>query len=534
MSTRSRAAIGVAYVVATFLAFPHVVGSGEIDLGLVFAWLSPALLLLAVWGLPPLAAARVGFLASWAAHTAILHWIYVVTVRYGAAPVVVGVIAPPLLALYMALPMALFCAGFVWWRERRPGTLFAAAALWVLVEYSRHWLLTGFPWALIGYAQHRNPALLGLASLTGVLGLSFATVLGGAVLAAAARRDRSLFREAVAASLLLGGLLVVGGLRFAATDPDEGPRISVAVLQGNVPQDQKWSPGRLYETLASYADLTRRAVAEGAQVVVFPETAVAAPAEAMPPVLSELKALARETGAALVVGTVGLERGDPLDPQPPKLFDSALILGPSGERVDRYDKTHLVPFGEYLPLRALLGRFIRAIATGSAGQDVTPGERVRRVDLPLPQGPEGPPEGGSGVLPAGVPICYELIFPDRVRRFVGDGGGVLLGITNDAWYGRTGAPLQFLAMTAMRSAENGVWTARAANTGVSAFIDRRGRVRERTGLLERGYLVSEVPVLPQEAPRTFYTENGDWIVAVCGLWIGGLWLAGGLLRRSRA
>jgi apolipoprotein N-acyltransferase len=128
---------------------------------------------------------------------------------------------------------------------------------------------------------------------------------------------------------------------------------------------------------------------------------------------------------------------------------------------------------------------------------------------------------------AGVPICYELLFPDLVRRFVKDGGQVLLGITNDAWYGKTGAPHQFLAITALRSAETGAWTVRAANTGVSAVIDGRGRVRERTAIFERGLIVADVPLLPGatgasgagKAPigATFYTRHGDVFAWTCWL-----------------
>jgi apolipoprotein N-acyltransferase len=145
-----------------------------------------------------------------------------------------------------------------------------------------------------------------------------------------------------------------------------------------------------------------------------------------------------------------------------------------------------VPFGEYVPFQDLLGRFVVAIARGIATTGVTPGAEPRAVELPLP----GP---GERPLIAGVPICYELLFPDLVRRFVRDGAEMLLAITNDAWYGRTGAPFQFLAMTALRSAETGVWTARAANTGVSAIIDGRGRVRSRTRIFERGWLAADVP-----------------------------------------
>jgi apolipoprotein N-acyltransferase len=133
---------------------------------------------------------------------------------------------------------------------------------------------------------------------------------------------------------------------------------------------------------------------------------------------------------------------------------------------------------------------------------------------------------------AGVPICYELLFPDLVRRFVRDGAELLLAITNDAWYGHTGAPFQFLAITALRSAETGVWTARAANTGVSAIIDGRGRVRSRTRIFERAWLVAD---LPRRAPgaETFYVRHGDWLAAACWALVAALAVRGTLgMRRS--
>ncbi len=139
--------------------------------------------------------------------------------------------------------------------------------------------------------------------------------------------------------------------------------------------------------------------------------------------------------------------------------------------------------------------------------DVTPGRVPRSLELP-------DFEAGVESLRAGVPICYELIFPDLVRRFVADGAGVLLAVTNDAWYGRTGAPHQFLAMTAMRSAETGRFTVRAANTGISAIIDDRGRVRERSALFEEAVIVADVPVA-RDASRTFYVRLGDFFAFGC-------------------
>jgi apolipoprotein N-acyltransferase len=142
-------------------------------------------------------------------------------------------------------------------------------------------------------------------------------------------------------------------------------------------------------------------------------------------------------------------------------------------------------------------------------------------------------ESGEPAVTVGVPICYELLFPDLVRRFVGDGADVLFAITNDAWYGRTGAPYQFLVMTAMRSAEGRVWTARAANTGVSALIDQRGRVREQTRIFERGFLVGEVSVRPPGVADSFYARHGDLFAWLCWGGLLVLWVRALVQRRGR-
>jgi apolipoprotein N-acyltransferase len=168
-----------------------------------------------------------------------------------------------------------------------------------------------------------------------------------------------------------------------------------------------------------------------------------------------------------------------------------------------------VPFGEYVPLRDLLGRFFQSLARGLSTTDITAGPKPRTIRIE-----------GAGVaadpLQIGVPICYELLFPHIVGRFGADGAGVMLAITNDAWYGRTGAPHQFLAMTTVRAAENGRWMVRAANTGISAIIDSHGRVREASALFEEAVLIADVPVSTQ-ASATFYARFGDVFVGLCVL-----------------
>jgi len=503
-----------AYAVATFLSFPHPVGGRVLDLGLVFGWLGPAFWLLGLRGLAPRRAAWAGLLASWVAHSAILHWIYVVTVVYGHAPIVVGWIAPMGLALYMASFGGLMAWAWAWLGRRGAATPIAFALLWVLAEHLRHFVFTGFPWATLGYAQHDNRLLLPWTAWTGVYGLSFVTALAGAAIASvfeAARGDGGGRRRA---GWLLAGvaLLHALGWMWAPVDGPDGPAIRMAAVQGNIDQGAKWSREWAEATLARYERLTREAVAAGARIVVWPETAIPFALELDRATRDRIGGLARETGAVLVVGSVGVS----VDPEAGRVrdyYDSAFVVDATGRFVVRYDKSHLVPFGEFVPFRSLLGRFIGAVASGIASKDVAAGEGPAAVDIELPPGPDGSPRS----LRVGLPICYELLFPDLVRRFVEDGAGALLAITNDAWYGRTGAPYQFLAITALRSAETGVYTLRAANTGVSAIIDGEGRVRDATPIFETGWVIGDVPLLPPGATRTFYARHGDVFVWLCWL-----------------
>jgi apolipoprotein N-acyltransferase len=502
------------YAASSFLAFPHPIGERVVDLGFLFAWVAPTALLLGLRGLPVRRAAWLGFLASLAAHSAILHWIYIVTVRYGHAPPIVGVVAPIGLASYIAAFGALFGAGSALFARAGVASPFAPALLWTALDHLRSFALTGFPWATLGYAQHQNPALLPLASLGGVYALSFVSVLGGASLA----RLVHLRRLDVAAVSGLAGVVLAHavGAGISAAEPGEAdlPRLRVAVLQGNIDQGVKWSPEWAEETLEIYEDLSRRAAARGARVIVWPETAVPAAIDPGRDDHLRFERLARETGAALVVGAVGLEVG----PEATLLgvTDSAFVFDASGQLAHRYDKTHLVPFGEYVPLQDLLGRLFRAVARGIAEIGVSAGDRPRALSFLVP--------GASAELTAGIPICYELLFPELTRRFVVDGAEVLFAITNDAWYGRTGAPHQFLVITALRSAETRVWTARAANTGVSAIIDAGGRVRRQTRIFERDLLVEDVVLRPAPVGGSFYARRGDVFAGVC--WAGTcLWLA---------
>jgi len=302
------------------------------------------------------------------------------------------------------------------------------------------------------------------------------------------------------------------GLGLAAPrPPSNGETVRVAVIQGNIDQGVKWDAAWIEATLATYESLSREAAADGALLIVWPETAVPGPLEYDPALRARIEALARELRAALLVGGVGLRLNE--HGRPTAFFDSAFLFGPDGQLRDRYDKTHLVPFGEYIPFQDWLGKILTAVARGIAQVGVEAGDRPRAMAIALSDQRE---------LRFGAPVCYELLFPDLVRRFAADGGRALFAITNDAWYGRTGAPYQFLAITQLRAAETGLAVARAANTGVSAFIDGDGSVRGgATPIFEATWRTTDLPLHSAPAEATFYVRHGDVFAYLC--WVA--WLA---------
>jgi apolipoprotein N-acyltransferase len=497
------------YAVLTVLSFPHELPGGvSFDLGLVFVWLGPAALIVGIDGLTPGRAARAAFIASLAGHFVLFHWFFVVTVKYGGMPVWLGVLTPLAPALYVSIFTVLFA--WVWTRygatSRFP--IVIGAMLWVVIDWTRGHFLGGFPWATLGYGLHLDGPLVAWTRWTGVYALSFfaiviAVALGRAWLSRGAATIRSL-------ALSVGCVAIAHGVGFwiSQVDFDSAVTVRIAAVQGDIDQGQKWDADLRDRILETYLSLSTVAADEGAQWIVWPETAVPGLIEADPLIRSRIRRLASSRDVWLIVGATGVDF-DPISRSVSSFFDSAFVFDPDGNMRDRYDKSHLVPFGEYVPLRDLLGRFFQSLARGLSTTDITAGPKPRTIRIE-----------GAGVaadpLQIVVPICYELLFPHVVRRFGADGAGVMLAITNDAWYGRTGAPHQFLAMTTVRAAENGRWMVRAANTGISAIIDSHGRVREASALFEEAVLIADVPVSTQ-ASATFYARFGDVFVGLCVL-----------------
>jgi apolipoprotein N-acyltransferase len=486
------------------LAFPRA------DLGaLAFVALVP--FLLSLQNVPASAALFRGYSCGAGFFTALLYWIPGVMVTYGGMPRVVAWPIFLLLVFYLATYIAVFALlQSASWRRFGAPALVLAPVGWVALEIVRARLLTGFPWGLIGYSQYRDIPLLQTAAWGGIYAVSFLVVAANAGMALLVLRPAAP-RHLIGGSvlLLLVALAHAGGalsMRAGEHRPG-GESITVAAIQGNVAQDRKWTPGTGARILSDLVRLTREAGARGARLIVWPESSSPysfrrpAPSGGRGPGVetdeayaSIVRDLARAFDATLIVGSVDYKVAD----GGLRVFNSAFAVGPDGASDGSYDKIHLVPFGEYVPLHRLLF-FVDKLAQGTIS-DFAAGTTT----APLP----------TGVGRAATFICYEAIFPELVRRIVGKNAVLLVNITNDAWFGTSAAPRQHLAMAVVRAAENRRFMVRAANTGISAIVDPYGRIVASTPLMESAVLQGTVR---PRADVTPYAACGDLFAWGCAI-----------------
>lgn len=431
-----------------------------------------------------------------------IYWLAETLRLYGGLGWPLAWLTTALLAAYLALYPAAF---FGLSRQLATGgALFPwlAASSWALLDWVQTWLISGFPWALLGYTQYRYPAVAQVAAYSGVHGLTFLIVLANSALASGLARAAPLARALPPVGIALAVAAMAGSLRLDRLRA-EAPNASlrVGIVQANVSQDRKWSRAELAETTERYVELTRRLVREqGPQdLIVWPETALPyrLDADAHRPRLRQVTDLADELATPLLVGSLGssssIGRAG--------LYNRSYLVGRDGSIAGMADKVHLVPFGEYLPMRWLFGYLDQLTAESGA---FDPGASHATLS---------PGAGPAAVL--GIFICYESIFPSITRHLVGSGGASLLvNTTNDAWFGRTAAPYQHLAMAAMRAVETGRPLVRAANTGISGAVDATGIVRGATALETTALLALVVAPRSETTP---YVRHGDAVVPMSAL-----------------
>ncbi len=458
------------------------------------AWCALVPLFLAVRGRSPRQAFGWGYLCGMVHFLTTLYWIRHVIFYYGglAAPLAIGVLV--LLCGYLALYPAVFAWVAQRWEGRPALWVLGLPVVWVTLEWIRAHALTGFPWANLGYTQTRFSTLVQVADVTGVYGISCLLVLANTVLMSVLWRRPSRAGVIVFA-LCFGGALFYGVWRLDQVhERQEGFQSwTAAVVQGNIDQSLKWDPAFQQETLRRYRELSLTAAAQNPSpdLIVWPETSVPFFYDREVKLTGQLNEMLKEIGRPVLFGSPAITREE----GEVRLQNRAYLVDAEGLNLGSYAKRHLVPFGEYVPLKKLLFFVNRLV---QAAGDFVPG----RDSSPLVWG-----DRRLGAL-----ICYEGIFPALARQTVQRGASALVIITNDAWYGPTSAPYQHLEMARWRAIEFRIPVLRAANTGVSAIFDITGRECGRIPLDEAGQLVCSVRSGPME---TFYGRWGDVFAWFC-------------------
>jgi apolipoprotein N-acyltransferase len=456
--------------------------------------------LLAVGGRFRVSARRaflLGLLAGALYFTGTLYWLVETMTTFGGLSKPLAIVAAGLLVAYLALFPGIFA--LIQWRLARTFgaiALLLAPAVWVATEMGRTYIWDGFPWELLGYSQASVLPVAQLASVVGVYGLS-AMVAGVSAACAFVATDATRRRWIVAgaAALVLVGTGLWGMARLTGGAlTQQGTPIRVAVVQGNILQDDKWNPALSAPIMQRYIDMTREAIGRGARFILWPESSMPFNYEEEPTRADAVRRLAREAHVTLLIGSDQIEKIQPVPagkPPAPQYYNAAFLIQPDGTTGAVYRKIHLVPFGEYVPLKRLLffvGTIVEAVSDYSPGTDT--------VLLPV-----------AGHQ-ASTAICYEVIYSSLMRAFVTRGSELLTTITNDAWYGRSSAAYQHWQQASLRAIEEGRYLARAANTGISGFVDPYGRVLQHSGLFQSAVMTEDLRFL---RARTIYSRIGDLV-----------------------
>jgi apolipoprotein N-acyltransferase len=421
------------------------------------------------------------------------YWVFATMHQYGGLGSPIALFVLLLFALYLGLYHGAFGVLLSLLAQRDSShrvALLSAPFLWVAIELTRT-RISGFPWDLLGITQVDNIPLTRIATATGVYGLSFEIMLVNVALAAGFLVQRDRRKTLLVAAL--GAALVLQSGRWISLPAFPADRTAV-LLQQNLPvaESEAWTQDHFESTLRDFSSLSLDPFPHPSQtpdLIVWPESP--APFQTNDPIFRDaVSNLARRANAWMVIGSIGVD-------SPQRVFNSAALVSPTGEWDGRYNKIHLVPFGEYVPFASVF--------SFASGLTQAVGNFTRGTS-------REPLAAGDNKL--GIFICYESIFPDEVRKLVADGAQVLVNVSNDGWYGDSGAWAQHLNQARMRAIENSRWLLRDTNTGLTASIDPYGRVvahleRKARAALSAPYALTNV--------TTFYSEHGDWFAYLCAI-----------------
>jgi apolipoprotein N-acyltransferase len=455
------------------------------------AWAALLPLFISIEGAAPRQALKLGLLAGMVHFMSLIYWIIFVLDHYGNLNVFLSLGPYLLLCFYLSFYIALFSWGTVRILRSFPFPAFFIAALWVSLEYVRAHFLTGFPWCLLGYSQYAHLHIIQIADITGVYGVSFLIVLSNGLLYSLLFRRPGKYPLFFRLEVFLGLAVLFASVSYGFSRMNQGSAtpgrsaISCAVIQPNIDQSVKWDPLYQTQTMNIYRRLTVSALSAHPRLIVWPETALPFFFQDRSALSNEVLSLARDSHADLLFGSPAYRRRG----KEYAYYNRAYLLTADG-RVQSYDKVHLVPFGEYVPLKHMLF-FVRRLVAGAG--DFEPGSSVSPLE-----------DRGISIGPL---ICFEVIFPELARTQVKKGAEILVNLTNDAWFGTTGAPYQHLAMVVFRAVENRRPLVRAANTGISAFVGPTGKIVARSRLFTEETLIRDVQ--PVSSPVSIYTRVGD-------------------------
>jgi apolipoprotein N-acyltransferase len=468
------------------------------------AWVALVPLLVAVGGKNLKASFFLGTLTGFVYFTGTIYWIFNSMYFYGKVPAVLSLLLLIALCLYLGAYVGIFSALFnSLSKNSRFPALFLVPVIWVTLEFLRTYAFTGFPWSVLGYSQYKFLTLIQIADITGIYGISFLlAALNGAIFDVVVNWPKKLSsmplfgRWPMTVGLLLLALIIISSLLYGMwrLKTDEGwQRIRASVIQGNVEQERKWNIKFQREIIDTYKSLTIGASKYSPDLIVWPETAVPFIFGHDESLTSEVVEFQKTLVAYLLFGSVIVRD---IKDNKYQLSNSALLMSPEGEVLSVYDKIHLVPYGEYVPLRRFFP-FIEKLVE-SIG-DFVRGKEYTVMDI----------------SPARISslICYEIIFPGMVRKFVENGANLIVTITNDAWFGRSSAPYQHFSMAVFRAVENRVPVIRAANTGISGFIDAKGRIKRKSNIFIEAVLTEDLAI--GSFKKSFYSKYGDLFAFLC-------------------
>jgi len=478
------------------------------------AWISLIPLLISLEDKSLSDAFKIGLFAGLFHYLTLIYWIVNVLSRYGNISLILSLAALLLLSFYLALYIVFFALIVTNFKNNRLSP-FWGASIWVALEYARSYIMTGLPWCLLGYSQYSRLPLIQISDIAGVYGISFVIVLVNFSIynIASLTIKKKFLRfntgydsgstgydhnkhnghalriigiETIFTFFLVGCILVYGYSRLKEKGDNNSKcrELRAVVVQGNIDQSLKWDSDFQEETVSIYKKLSLKSADFKPQLIIWPETALPYFFQDTSYLSKGVFEVAKITNANILFGSPAYVK----DKDSIFYYNRAYMI--SKNRVfDYYDKVHLVPFGEYVPLKKYIPFVHRLVP---AAGDFSTGKKVKPIHSPG--------------LKIGALICFETIFPDISRKFAAQGAELLVNLTNDAWFGRTSAPYQHLSMAVLRCVENGLPMVRAANTGISAFILANGKIVDKSELFAREILQKKIKLTHK---KTFYSQLGN-------------------------